>query len=93
MGGPTSRLLLRFAVWREEDFMRQCGNDSEVIARSFRDGKRIDFASLRPRALTAIFGLGLERFQAKWLPVGVKKTRQNKNKRRNSKNALCREQR
>jgi hypothetical protein len=69
MGGPTSGLLLRFAVWREEDFMRQCGNDFGVIPRSFRDEKRIDSAALRPRALTAIFGRGLERFQAKACPA------------------------
>jgi hypothetical protein len=30
---------LKFSVWREEDFMRQCENDSGVISRSFFDEK------------------------------------------------------
>jgi hypothetical protein len=30
---------LKFSVWREEDFMRQCGNDFGVIPRSFDDEK------------------------------------------------------
>jgi hypothetical protein len=30
---------LNFWAWREEDFMRQCGNDFGVIPRSFHDQK------------------------------------------------------
>jgi hypothetical protein len=30
---------LNFSLWREEDFMRQCGNNFEVIPRSFRGEK------------------------------------------------------
>jgi len=30
---------LNFSLWREEDFMRQCGNDFGVIQRSFDDEK------------------------------------------------------
>jgi hypothetical protein len=30
---------LKFLVWREEDFLRQCGNDFGVIPRSFDDEK------------------------------------------------------
>jgi hypothetical protein len=30
---------LKFWAWREEDFMRQCGNDFGVIPRSFHDQK------------------------------------------------------
>jgi hypothetical protein len=44
----TRRALLNFSLWREEDFMRQCGNDFEVIPRWFDGEKRIEAAALRP---------------------------------------------
>jgi hypothetical protein len=31
--------LLNFSLWREEDFMRQCGNDFGVIPRWFHGEK------------------------------------------------------
>jgi hypothetical protein len=49
---------MRVAVWREQDAMRQRKIGFGVIPRSFRDEKEIDFASLQPRALTAIFRPG-----------------------------------
>src|ERR1035437_9552027 len=54
---PTFVLLMRVAVWREQDLMRQCGIDLGVIPRSFHDEKMCP-ASLQPRALTAFFGTG-----------------------------------
>jgi hypothetical protein len=35
---------MQFAVWREQDAMRRCGNGFGVIPRSFRDEKE----SFRP---------------------------------------------
>src|ERR1700677_4449915 len=45
--------------------MRRRGIGFEVIPRSFHDEKETIPASLQPRVLTAIYGPGLKRFDAK----------------------------
>jgi hypothetical protein len=57
---------MQFAIWREQDAMRQCGNGFGVIPRSFRDEKE-SFRLIAAASINCDFPAGLERFSREGL--------------------------
>src|SRR5580693_9468097 len=92
---------MQVSVWREHDAMRRRGIGFEVIPRSFHDEKETIPASLQPRVLTAIYGPGLKRFDAKrWsasdaggLKGSAKENASRQKQGKEQQNAPCRHER
>jgi hypothetical protein len=79
---------LKFLVWREEDFMRQCGNDFGVIPRSFDDEKDL-FCRIAAARINCKIRGGLESVFKRSGP-GSRQENASKQKREGMTNAPCR---